>query len=79
MMLEYIDYRTLKEFYTIQETCELLGLEKDALREKCQECRIMPVRNELGEGGFVKYDFRKLHYALYCEDRRNQQEWDPWA
>ena len=78
-MLEYIDYRTLKEFYTVQETCELLGLEKDALREKCQECRIMPVRNELGEGGFVKYDFRKLHYALYCEDRRNQQEWDPWA
>ena len=78
-MIEYIDYRALKDFYTIEETCELLGVEKDVLKEKCRECRIMPVRNEQGEGGFAKYDFRQLHYALYCEDRKNQQEWDPWA
>jgi len=83
LMIEYINYLTLKDFYSIQETCELFGVEKAALKAKCEECRIMPVRNEQGEAGFVKYDFRKLHYALYCEERRNQQEfqqeWDPWA
>lgn len=78
-MLEYIDYNTLKDFYTIKETCELLSVEKSVLKAKCEIYRIMPVRNEAGEGGFVKYDFRKLHYAFYCEERRNQQEWDPWA
>ena len=78
-MLDYIDYRTLKDFYTIEETCEIFGIDKAELKKKCEECRIMPVRNELGEGGFVKYDFRKLHYALYYEERKNQQEWDPLA
>ena len=78
-MIEYIDYLTLKEFYTIQETCEIFGVDKAVLKAKCEEFRIMPVRNEQGEAGLVKYDFRKLHHALYCEDRMNQLEWDPWA
>jgi len=62
-MLEYIEYRIFKEFYTIEETCELFGIEKSVLKAKCEECRITPVRNEMGEGGFVKYDFRKLPFA----------------
>ena len=59
-MIEYIDYLTLKEFYTIQETCEIFGVDKAVLKAKCEEFRIMPVRNEQGEAGLVKYDFRKL-------------------
>lgn len=77
--MNYIDYLTLKEFYTIRETCEIFGVEKDALRKKCEELGIMPVRNEQGEAGFAKYDFRTLHNALYWEDRKNRQEWDPWS
>lgn len=77
--MNYIDYLTLKEFYPIKETCELFGVEKAVLKAKCEELGIMPVKNDHGEAGFVKYDFRTLHNALYWEDRKNRQEWDPWA
>lgn len=78
-MIEYLNYKNLKEFYTIPETCEIFGLAKEVLKAKCEEYRIKPVRNEQGEGGFRKYTFRMLHNALYREDRKNRQEWDPWA
>lgn len=78
-MVNYIDYRTLKEFYPIGEACELLGLEKSDLKLKCEEFGILPVRNENNEFGFVKYDFRNLHNKLYFEDRMEQKAEDPWA
>lgn len=78
-MVIYIDYRTLKEFYTIPEACELLGMEKTELQMKCEQYGILPVRNETGQFGFVKYDFRTLHNKLYFEDRKEKKEDDPWA
>ena len=51
---------------------------KDELKEKCAKYNIIPTRNEIGEGGFVKYDIRRLHNKLYYEDRGHQEEWDPW-
>lgn len=77
--MRYIDYNSLKEFYTIQEVCELFEMPKATLKEKCHEYGIIPSRNEIGEGGFSKYDVRRLHNKLYYEDRSHQQEWDPWA
>lgn len=77
--MKFIDYTELKEFYTIQETCELFEMPKEELKEKCTKYGINPARNEIGDAGFVKYDIRRLHNKLYYEDREHQKEWDPWA
>lgn len=77
--MKYIDYSSMKEFYTIEETCELLEISKGMLKEKCNHYGISPIRNEIGEAGFSKFDVRRLHNKLYYEDRNNRQEWDPWA
>lgn len=37
---------------------------------------IRPSRGANGAGCFTKYDIRRLHNALYCEDH---EKWDPWA
>ena len=77
--MDYLDYRKLKDFYTIQEICELFPISKELLHEKCDDYGIKPIRNEIGEGIFPKYDVRRLHNKLYYEERSHQQEWNPWA
>ena len=77
--MKYIDYNGLKEFYTIPEICELFEMSKATLKEKSEQYEIPPSRNEIGEGGFSKYDVRRLHNKLYYEDHAHQKEWDPWA
>ena len=77
--MKFIDYTSLKEFYTISETCELFEMSKADLKEKCSKHNIIPTRNEIGDAGFVKYDIRRLHNKLYYEDREHQKEWDPRA
>ena len=76
--MKYIDYYTLDEFYPIPSLCELLELDKTALRAKCEKYSIQPRKNEIGEWGLVKYDVRKLHNALYHEDNSNRND-NPWA
>lgn len=75
-MVSYIDYRTLNDVYTIDETCELLGMQKQDVKAKCEQLNIRPSRGANGVGCFTKYDIRRLHNALYCEDH---EKWDPWA
>ncbi len=77
--MKFIDYNSMKEFYTIPEVCELFEMSKDSLKEKCHQYEIAPSRNEIGEGGFSKYDVRRLHNKLYYEERDHRQEWNPWA
>ena len=77
--MKFIDYRTLKEFYTISEICELFEMPKDTLRTQCETYGINPVRNEIGEAVLAKYDVRKLHNVLYYKDREKEKEWNPWA
>ena len=77
--MKFIDYNGLKEFYTISETCELFEMSKEVLREKSIQYEISPSRNEIGEGGFSKYDVRRLHNKLYHEDHAHKKEWNPWA
>lgn len=78
-MIKYVDYLNLKDFYTISECTELFEMNKDQLKAKCEQYSVLPVRNESGQFGFVKYDFRTLHNKLYYEDRKEQKEEDPWA
>lgn len=77
--IPYIIYKELKEFYTISEICKLFEMEKPELRRKCEKYDIQPRRNEIGEHGFIKYDVRKLHNAIYHETA-GQRAWedDPW-
>lgn len=82
--IPYIDYNKLDEFYTISALCNLFQMEKQALRAKCEQYKVKPRRNEIGEPGFVKYDVRKLHNLLYYEDRERSGKAaakvdDPWA
>ena len=79
----YINYKELDEFYTIPQIAKLFDLSKQDLKQKCKQYGIEPRRNEIGDFGFVKYDVRKLHNAIYYEDRENgketRKEDDPWA
>jgi len=81
----YIDYGTLAEFYTVQQLADLLGMKKPELKENCEAYDIKPRKNEIGDYGFVRYDVRKLHNALYHESRGStrdgsaHREDDPWA
>lgn len=72
----YINYKELKTFYTIAEVCKLFRMSLEELKEKCNLYRVYPRRNEIGEAGFVSYDIRKLHYAIYHEDAGREE--DPW-
>lgn len=81
MNVPYVDYKKLKEFYTVDELADLLGLDKTTLKEKCEKYGIRPRRNEIGDWGLTRYDVRKLHNALYYEDRpsgRKAEDDDPW-
>ena len=83
--IPYINYKELDEFYTVSQLANLLGISKEELKEKCEKYDIKPRRNEIGDYGFVRYDVRKLHNALYHESRGgkkdsgHQREDDPWA
>jgi len=83
--IPYINYQELDEFYTIPQLSRLLGISKQELREKCEQYNIQPRRNEIGDYGFVRFDVRKLHNALYHESRggkkqsNTHREDDPWA
>ena len=77
-MVPHIDYFTLDEYYTIHELCDLLNMDKQMFKDKCAKYSVSPRRNEIGEWGFVKYDVRKLHNALYHAQNKNQND-DPWA
>ncbi len=83
--ISYINYKDLDEFYTISQLAKLFGISKQALKEKCEQYDINPRKNEVGEHGFVRFDVRKLHNALYHDSRggkkegRYHKEDDPWA
>ena len=74
----FIDYKSLKEFYTIKELQDLFHMGKEALKQACEKYRIEPRRNEIGEYGFVKYDVRKLHNLIYHGDKTTPKEESPW-
>ena len=79
MNMKYVDYKKLKEFYTIPELCELFEMSKSELRSKCEQYGVTPTRNEIGEAGFPKYDVRKLHTNLYYEESEHNKECYPLA
>lgn len=83
--MKYIPYRDMKEFYTIPELCRLFEMDKAELRQYADKYAIGPVEDQFGNWGFLKADVRKLHNAIYKEQRGYQPKsggsfrQDPWA
>ena len=80
-MVPYVNYNELDEFYTLKGVCNLLKMDKEALRKSCKKYDINPQRNEIGDWGLSRYDLRRLHNFLYKEGRpdANGKGDDPWA
>lgn len=79
-MVPYINYKDLDEFYTLKGVCQLMKMDKETLRKKCEQYDIHPQRNEVGDWGLSRYDLRRLHNFLYKEGKGTSgKEDDPWA
>ena len=84
--MKYIDYRNMKEFYTIAEVCHLFEMDKKELRYYSEKYGISPQEDLYGNRGFRKVLVRKLHNSIYKEQynqpRTSSQpdsRKDPWA
>ena len=48
--MKFIDYNSLKEFYTITEVCELFEMAKSDLKEKCAQYSTKRAEQDRNEG-----------------------------
>ena len=86
IFMKYLDYRGMKEFYTIDEVCRLFEISKQELRHYAEKYGIQPQEDQYGNWGFRKVLVRKLHNFIYKEQynqpRTSSQpdsRKDPWA
>ena len=70
--MKYIDYRNMKEFYTIAEVCHLFEMDKKELRYYSEKYGISPQEDLYGNHGFRKVLVRKLHNYIYKEQKNNE-------
>ena len=43
IMIQYISYADLNEFYSIKEVCRLLEMDKENLRKSCEKYSVKPM------------------------------------
>ena len=81
IMIQYISYSDLNEFYSIKEVCRLLEMDKENLRKSCEKYNVKPSRNEIGDWGLTCHDLRRLHNFLYKAEKNlvERKDDDPWA
>lgn len=82
--MKFIDYKNMKDFYTIDEVCHLFEMDKRTLHTYAQKYRIDPQEDQYGNWGFRKVLVRKLHNYIYKEQRshsasHSERKHDPWA
>lgn len=86
--MKFIDYKNMKDFYTIDEVCHLFEMDKRMLQSYAEKYRIDPQEDQYGNWGFRKVLVRKLHNYIYKEQRghntnqsndRSDRKRDPWA
>lgn len=77
--MHYLDYNNMKDFYTVQELADLLGLSKEQLRMASKQCRIEPRKNESGQWVFDRWQSCQIHNKLYKEGQTHPTNDDPWA
>lgn len=76
--MHYLDYNNMKDFYTVQELANLLGLSKEQLRMASQQCHIEPKRNQQEQWGFDRWQSCQIHNKLYKEQAHQAND-GPWA
>ena len=67
--MKYINYKDMKDFYTIDEVCRLFEMDKAELRHYAEKYDIRPQEDQYGNWGFRKLLVRKLHNYIYKEQR----------
>ncbi len=85
--MKYIDYKNMKEFYTLDEICRLFEMDKQELKRYAEKYHIQPQEDQYGNWGFRKVLVRKLHNFIYKEQKNSGQthepaeprKHDPWA
>ena len=79
--MKYIDYKNMKDFYTVAEVCHLFEMDMETLKYYSEKYDIKPQEDQYGNWGFRKVLVRKLHNYIYKEQRNhpdNRQN-DPWG
>lgn len=84
--MKYLDYRGMKEYYTIDKVCRLFEISKQELKHYADKYSIQPQEDQYGNWGFRKVLVRKLHNYIYKEQKNSKlssapqaQRKDPWA
>ena len=67
--MKYIDYKNMKDFYTIDEVCRLFEMAMPELQRYSGKYNIAPQEDQYGNWGFRKVLVRKLHNFIYKEQR----------
>ncbi|NBI84224.1 hypothetical protein D3Z48_19615 [Clostridiaceae bacterium] len=63
----------MKDFYIVREIYQLFGISKFELPQKLKQYDISLWYSEFNEQGLPKGAAKRLHYLLYHESRRTQQ------
>ena len=86
IFMKYLDYRGIKEFYTIDEVCRQFEISKQELRPYAEKYGNQPQAAQYGNWSFRKVLVRKLHNFIYKEQyNQPRTSWqpnsrkDPWA
>ena len=78
----FMNYNDIKSnFYSIDETCDLLKMDKSMLRDACIEFNIEPQENEYGDYGFPGQRVCNLHnhlYKKYHNKNNTSKKKGPW-
>lgn len=74
--IQWIDYNNMKEFYTIEEICQLFGLSKDVLHLESNFFNVKPHKRG-NSFGFTCHEVRRLHNSIYMKDQEliEQEAW----
>ena len=72
--MKYVDYKGMKDFYTIEEICHLFEMDKQTLKSYAEKYGFEPAEDVFGNWGFPKKDLRKLHHLIYDEQKNSGVE-----
>lgn len=72
--MKYIDYKNMKDFYTIEEICRLFEISEEGLQRYSEKYQVPPQEDQYGNWGFRKHMVRKLHNFIYKEQRNQASE-----
>ena len=72
--MKYLDYRGMKEYYTIDEVCRLFEISRQELRHYAEKYDIQPQEDQYGNWGFRKEQYNQPRTSSQPDSRK-----DPWA